>query len=449
MAENSLKIPRRILGNLLNSAAAGVVPRQGLEYLAIGREKEISAINRDLDNLSLGMGAFRFIVGKYGSGKSFLIGLTRSHAQERGFVTADTDLSPERRFQGTSGQGLATFRSLMQNLSTKAMPDGNALPAILTAWFTGLERRGITEDNLALRSAELEKYVQKEIFRVSEKLRGYVFGFDFAKALAAYYEGYRRDNDALIEDALRWLRGEFSGKTQSRASEVHLSSVIDDCNWFEFLKLYSVFFREIGYEGLVVFFDECVNLYKIPNRISRENNYEKILSMFNDTMQGKAEGLGVYLGATPQLVSDTRRGLFSYEALRSRLVPGRFADSTRRNLLSPLIELERLSDDEIFALCKRLVLLHASYYGYAPTISDEKILAFLQAALNKMGADELITPREVTRDFLNVLDVLFTDPEATFEDLFKTSLFEPAVTGEQDKTDAENGDFFGVGAWKL
>ncbi len=433
MEQEKIKIPKRILGTLLNSAGAGVVPRQGLEYIAIGREEEIRAILRDLENISLGMGAFRFLVGKYGSGKSFLIGLIRANALERGFICADSDLTPERRFHGTSGQGIATFRELMRNLACKAMPDGGALTAILTGWFAALQQKGILEEKLSPESAELAEFVQREIFTVSEKLRGFVNGFDFAKVLNLYYLGYKQQNDELCEDALRWLRGEFATKTQARASLLKIGTIVDDQNWYDVLKLYAQFFRAIGYQGFCIFFDECVNLYKIPNRISRENNYEKILAMFNDTMQGKAEGVGIFLGATPQLIEDPRRGIFSYEALKSRLVPGKFIPFGKQNLLSPLIYLQRLNDNELFALCKRLILLHSSYYNYQPKLENEDILAFLQVALDKMGANEMITPREVTRDFLNILDLMFTDPEAKFTDLIGLKMENENAASENEE----------------
>ncbi len=436
--EKRIKIPKRILGTLLNSAGAGVVPRQGLEYIAIGREKEIEALIRDLDNIALGMGAFRFLVGKYGSGKSFLMGLIRANAQEKGFVIADSDLSPERRFHGTGGQGLATFRELIRNLSTKSSPDGNALPSILGAWFSSLQMKGISEMGFSPNSEELNKFVEKEVFLVSRALQGNVNGFDFAKVLCAYFTAYVSGDDALLEDALRWLRGEFNGKLQARSSLLHINSVIDDQNWYDYLKLYAVFFRQIGYKGFVLLIDECVNLYKIPNRISRENNYEKILSMFNDTMQGKAEGIGIYLGATPQMIEDPRRGLYSYEALKSRLIPGKFIPDGKQNLLSPLIYLQRLTDNEIFALCKRLLLLHSSYYSYSPKIGDEDILSFLNLALEKMGANEMITPREVTRDFLNILDILFTDENTAFSDLVGKTTFEAKDSEEDDEDDFFN-----------
>lgn len=443
MNNAKMKIPKRILGTLLNSAGAGVVPRIGLEYIAIGREKEIAAMARDLDNISIGMGAFRFLVGKYGSGKSFLMGLMRSNAQEKGFVTADCDLSPERRFHGTSGQGLATFRELIANLSTKAIPDGNALPAILGTWFSSLQMKGFTEHGFSEDSEELSSFVKTEIFRVCQKMQGSVNGFDFAKVLGIYFTAYTEGNDPLLEDALRWLRGEFSGKLQARGSLLKINSVIDDLNWFDYLKLYALFFREIGYQGFAIFIDECVNLYKIPNRISRENNYEKILSIFNDTMQGKAEGLGIFLGATPQLIEDPRRGLYSYEALKSRLVPGKFIPEGKQNLLSPLIYLNRLTDNEIFALCKRLLVLHSSYYAYEPKIGDEEIFAFLKVALARMGANEMITPREITRDFLNVLDVLFSEPDSDFESLIgKTSV-------EEEPEEKELDDFFDLSEIQL
>jgi len=440
--QGKIKIPKRILGNLLNSAGAGVVPRHGLEYIAIGREKEVRALLRDLENLSLGMGAFRFIVGKYGSGKSFVMGLMRSNAQEKGFVTADSDLTPERRFHGTSGQGIATYRELMRNLSCRTMPDGNALPAILTNWFSGLQTEGITKAGFHPDDPALADYVQKEIFRIGGILQGNVNGFDFTKALYSYYKAYISGDDELLADALRWLRGEFNSKLQARSSRLGINSIIDDQNWYDYLKLYALFFRQIGYKGLTIFFDECVNLYKIPNRISRENNYEKILSMFNDTMQGKAEGLGIFLGATPQLIEDNRRGLFSYEALKSRLISGNLITTGKQNLLSPLIYLEVLSDNEIFALCKRLLSLHSSYYGYISKLTDSQILDFLRIALRKMGAHELITPREITRDFLNILDILFTDPTQDFNSLIQNDQ-------KQIKQNEDDADFFDFSEIKL
>ncbi len=443
MSEKNVKIPKRILGTLLNSAGAGVVPRQGLEYIAIGREMEIAALVRDLDNISLGMGAFRFIVGKYGSGKSFLMGLIRANAQEKGFITADCDLSPNRRFHGTGGQGLATFRELMGNLGCKSMPDSGALPVILGSWFTDLSMKAVSEEKIDANSENLNQYVQNEIFKVCQRLQGNVNGFDFAKVLNAYYTAYTTGNEELREDALRWLRGEFSTKIQARSSSLRIGSIIDDQNWYDFLKLYAVFFRQIGYKGFLLLIDECVNLYKIPNRISRENNYEKILSMFNDTMQGKAEGLGIFLGATPQLIEDTRRGLYSYDALRSRLVPGKFIPEGKQNLLSPLIYLKRLTDNEIFALCKRLVLLHSTYYGYTPKIGDDEILAFLKIAFEKMGADEMITPREITRDILNILDMLFSDPKCDFASLIEKTM--PESADEKDEFD----DFFDLSEIKI
>jgi len=315
------------------------------------------------------------------------------------------------------------------------MPDGNALTSILTSWFHSLQTKGILELKLSSDSPDLTQYVQGEIFKVCDHLRGSVHGFDFAKALYSYYTGYRTLDDELQSDALRWLRGEYEGKVQSRSSRVQINSVIDDHNWYDYLKLYALFFRQIGYAGLCVFFDECVNLYKISNRVSRENNYEKILAMFNDTMQGKAEGLGFFLGATPQLIEDNRRGLFSYEALKSRLIPGKFVNSEKQNLLSPLIYLDRLTDNQIFALCKRLSILHSTYYNYTASVDDRNIASFLQLSFNRMGADEMITPREITRDFLNVLDILYSSPETSFEELVLSQDNENTKKDDDSKED--------------
>lgn len=430
-----VKIPKRILGTLLNSLGSGVVPRVGLEYVAIGRNDEISAVVNDLDNISEGMSACRFIIGKYGSGKSFLIGLIRSNAIGRGFVCADADLSPERRFIGTKGQGIATYRELIKNLSVKEYPDSGALEGIISGWLGDMMSDILASGQCSADSPQLGEVMTKRIWEILKKLRGFVNGFDFVKVVDCYFRGYIGGDEELKQDSLKWLRGEFSTKLEARSSSLGVNSIIDDTNWYDYIKLYAVFFRHIGYKGFLVFFDECVNLYKIANRVSRENNYEKILSMFNDTMQGKAESLGVFFGGTPQFMEDNRRGLFSYEALKSRLESGRFTRE-RRDMTGPVIRLLRLSDDELFALLTRLRTLHSSYYSYSPRLSDDELLAFLSASLGRIGADELITPREITRDFLGVLNVMMQEPDCDFEKLIGQSA---SLSEKNEEDDGDDG----------
>lgn len=439
-----IKISKRVLGILLNSVSAGVVPRVGLEYIAIGRNDEVDAILSDLGSISEGMCAFRFIIGRYGSGKSFLLQLTRNHAADRGFVTADADLSPERRLAGTKGQGLATYRELIKSMATKASPDGGALPIILSKWFTELGAEAVAK-GCEPDSAEFAANVKKGIFTVVSSLELMVNGFDFAKVLSTYYEGISSGDEAKSSAALKWLRGEYSTKLEAR-SALGVASIITDENWYDYIKLFSVFVRKIGYKGLVVFVDECVNLYKIPNRVSRENNYEKILAIFNDTMQGKAEGLGFFFGGTPEFLEDRNRGLYSYEALRSRLADSRFVpDGDFKNFLSPVIRLSRLTDDELFALISKLYSIHSLYHKHNLPVSDEDKLAFLKLYGERMGADSLLTPREVIRDFLTVLNIMLQNPELSFEQIVKDTSTHTESSSEgseaSDGFDEEFGEF--------
>ena len=418
MDNNETKIPRRILGTLLNSVGSGVVPRFGLEYIAIGRKDEINAFTKDLDFIYEGGSSFRFIIGRYGSGKSFLLQLIRNHCLERGFVTADADLSPERRLSGTNKQGLAVYKELVSNLAVRSSPDGNALVQIVSKWLSALQTKIVSEKKLELNSKELELEMSAEILKISQALENLVCGFDFAAVILKYYIAYKNGDETTKSSAVKWLRGEYNTKTEAR-NDLGVSTIIDDLNWYDFIKLLAVFVRRIGYKGLVIFIDECVNLYKIMNKISRENNYEKILSIFNDTLQGKAEGLGIFLGGTPQFLEDNRRGLYSYEALKSRLTEGRFVSPNYKNLMGPIIRLERLSDDEIFALALRIYSLHQNYYEYEKKLTDSDILEFLKVYMSRIGAGSYITPREIIRDFLAVLDILFQNPEAVFNDILK------------------------------
>lgn len=414
---NHTKIPKRVLSGLLASISAGVVPRMGAPYIAIGRNDEIEALLGDLEAVNDGGGSMRFIIGKYGSGKSFLIQLVRGFALEKGFVTADADLSPERRICGAKGTGIATYRELIRNLASKSSPDGGAMPQIIARWLSDLQSETAGE-GLDIGSDAFTKSLTEKIYRVARSLEAQIGGFDFASVITAYYKAYLAGDEEKKSACLRWLRGEYSTKTEARnAVGVPLSGIIDDDNWYEYIKLLAVFFRHIGYRGFVVFIDECVNLYKITNRISRENNYEKLLSMFNDTLQGKAEGLALIFGGTPQFLEDTRRGLFSYEALRSRLSDGQFQKAGYKNLIGPVIRLRRLSDDELFALIARITNLHAQNYNWKPRVTDEDMAAFLKICLERAGADTLITPREIIRDYMTVLNILFQNPETTFSDV--------------------------------
>ena len=432
------RIPKRILNSLLLSVSAGVVPRIGAPYIAIGRHDEISALLSDLEQIDQGCGTMRCIIGRYGSGKSFLIQLIRGYALERNFITADVDLSPERRLYGTSGSGVATYRELLKNMASKSSPDGAALPKIIARWIDSLRSELIAKGN----SPDAADFADKLNLLALDKLKGVedmVGGFDFSRVISQYYMAHITGDDEKKSACLRWLRGEYSTKTEARSSLGFFTSVIiDDDNWYDFIKLWARLVRFMGYRGLIVFIDECVNLYKITHRVSRENNYEKILSMFNDTLQGGAEGLEIIFGGTPQFLEDTRRGLFSYEALRSRLCDSRFALDGFKNLIGPVIRLKRLTDEELFALIVRITNLYSVYYNWTPRISEAEQVKFLQICLERTGADTMITPREMLRDYMTVLNILMQNEDAKFDDIVGVAVKLERIDGEDDAPSAKN-----------
>ena len=428
------KIPKRVTTALINSLTAGVVPRIGLEHIAVGRKPEIEAILRDLDNVAEGGAAFKLVTGRYGSGKSFLLQMIRNYAMDRNFVVADGDLSPERRLVGTKGQGLATYRELMMNLSTRTRPDGGALETILQRWIASIQQQAMTELGMGPNDAALIIEVEQRIAAVTNEMRNLVHGFDFAKVLSSYWTGYKRMDDELKQASLRWLRGEFATKTEAKQA-LGVGVMIDDDNWYDYMKLWSEFAARIGYQGLLLFIDEGVNLYKLTNSISRHSNYEKLLTMFNDTMQGKAEHLGIFIGGTPQFVEDERRGLFSYEALRSRLVSGRYGVEGLRNYTGPLIQLDMLSYEEILILLQRLRHIHALHYGVEPLLTDDQLIAFMEKAVGRLGADELLTAREIIRDFMDLMHTLHHHPETVFDELIGERSLKPADSNPDEVSD--------------
>ena len=422
------KVPRRIAQTVLNSLKGGVVPRIGLPYIAVGRKNEIEALLRDVEIIAEGGASFRFIVGRYGSGKSFLLQTIRNYVMDRGFIVADADLSPERRLQGTRGQGLATYRELISNLSTKTRPEGGALTLILDRWISAVRTEALQETGLAPDDPALTAAADKKIYAVTSSVSELVHGFEFGSLLSSYYRACVEGDDETKAKVVKWFRGEYSTKREAKEA-LGVGIIISDDDWYDYLKLFAAFFRLAGYAGMMIMVDELVNIYKIPNSITRQYNYEKMLTMYNDTLQGKARYLGILMSATPQALEDKRRGIYSYEALRSRLSEGRFSRPGARDLLAPVIRLEPLTPEEMLVLCEKLSEMHAGLYKYDRTITTQDLADFLKIEYGRIGADQNITPREVIRDFIELLDLLYQHPGTTISGLLGSDEFSFAGSG--------------------
>lgn len=415
------RVPKRVAAVILNSLKGGVVPRIGLPYITVGREVEIRALLTDLSLIADGGASFRFLVGRYGAGKSFLLQTIRTHAMGEGFVVADADLSPERRLQGGQGQGLATYRELIRNISTKTRPEGGALNLILDRWVASCADADESAVNAQL--APLEEMVH---------------GFDFARMLRRYRAAVSEGDEEATSRVTKWIRGEYRTKSEARA-ELGSSTIISDDDWYDYVKLFARFLVCSGYKGMLVLIDELVNLYKIPNAITRQYNYEKILTMYNDTLQGKAQYLGMIMGGTPTSIEDRRRGVFSYEALRSRLAQGRFARDDLKDMLAPIIRLQPLTYEELLVLIEKLMQIHAGYFGWTSTLTENDLVDFLKIEFGRVGADTHLTPREVIRDFIELLDILCQNPDANVAELLQgvggDALAPAAATGDTDTAD--------------
>lgn len=435
------RVPKRIAQTVLHSLKGGVVPRIGLPYITVGRKAEIEALLHDFDVVADGGASFHFIVGRYGSGKSFLLQTMRNYVMDRNFVVVDGDLSPERRLQGTKGQGLATYRELIQNLATKTRPEGGALTLILDRWINSVQSAVASEDGLSDDDPKFAEAVDKKIYAVISSLSELVHGFDFAKLLNMYYHAYLDDDDETKAKVIKWFRGEYTHKTEAK-QELGVNIIITDSDWYEYLKLFAVFFRQAGYAGLIIMIDELVNIYKIPNSISRQYNYEKILTMYNDTLQGKAKYLGILMGGTPQAVEDKRRGVYSYEALRSRLAEGKFAQEGTRDMYAPVIKLAPLTAEEMMVLTEKLADMHAGLYDYKRTVTEEDLAKFIKIEYARIGADTNITPREVIRDFIELLDIVWQNPQTKIEDLLNSDQFNYTKSAAiSDNKDADYTEF--------
>ena len=401
-----VKIRPRERDAILQSLRAGVVPRTGQQHIQVGRAAEVKALVDDIDRVADGGSAIRFVIGDYGSGKTFFLHLVRSIALEKKLVTLHADLSPDRRLHGSGGQARSLYTELTRNAATRAKPEGGALGSVVERFITSaLEEartRGVPPDSV----------IRARLQSLSELVGGY----DFAEVIAAYWRGHDTGNDTLKSDAVRWLRGELATRTDARAA-LGARSIVDDGNWYDQLKLLGRFVRQAGYGGLVVCLDELVNLYKLANSKARNTNYEQVLRILNDGLQGSAEGLGVLLGGTPEFLLDPRRGLYSYPALQSRLAENVFARDGLVDFTGPVLRLGNLTPEDLYILLGKLRHVHAGGDAAAHVVPDEGLRAFMAHCSKRIGDAYFRTPRTTIVAFVNLLAVLEQNRGVPWSDL--------------------------------
>ncbi|MBK4987607.1 ATP-binding protein [Pseudomonas sp. S37] len=391
---------------VIQSLRAGVVPRVGQHLIQVGRAGELDSLLKDVDRLADGGSAFRVVVGEYGAGKTFFLNLVRGIAMERKLVTMHGDLNPDRRLHASGGQARSLYSELAKNMATRTKPDGGALQGIVEKFISQ------AKSEAKAKGVESEAVIREYLAELTEMVNGY----DFAEVIAAYCRGFEEGNEQLKADAIRWLRGEFSTKTDARAA-LGVRTIVDDASVYDQLKLLARFVRLAGFGGLMVCLDELVNLYKLANTQARNANYEQILRILNDSLQGSAEGLGFVLGGTPEFLMDTRRGLYSYPALQSRLAENTFAKSGLVDLSGPVIRLSSLTPEDFFVLLQKL--RHVYAYGEPEKflLPDEAIPAFMAHCNQRLGEAYFRTPRTTITAFISLLAVIEQNPGADWRSL--------------------------------
>lgn len=390
---------------ILNALRAGVVPRLGLQHIQVGRGREVDALVKDIDRIADGGAGIRFVIGEYGAGKTFFLFLVRQIALQKKLVVAQADLGPDRRIHATGGQARSLYAELAHSLATRTTPDGGALKNILESFV----------QKAADRAKATGKTVEAAIRESLGDIRDMVAGYDFAAVIAAYAQGWEEGNDDLQAAALRWLRGEYTTKTEARA-DLGVRTIIDDAAFYDGLRLLARFVRLAGFGGLVVCLDELVNLYKLQNAQARKQNYEQILRILNDVLQGTTEGLGFVLGGTPEFLYDTRRGLYSYEALQSRLATNSFAVDGLADYSGAVIRLANLTPEELYHLLERLRDVFAAGDPARHLVPDEALHAFMTHCEKRIGEAYFRTPRNTVKAFVDLLSILEQNPGADWRE---------------------------------
>ena len=415
--EHPVKLRPRERDSILQSLRAGVTPRTGLQHIQVGRVKEVEALLKDIDRIADGGSAFRLIIGDFGAGKSFFLQLVRSIALEKGLVTIHADLSPDRRIHATQGQARNLYAELMRNISTRSKPDGNALSSIVERFITEAKHKADSSGK------PVNAIIDAQLKHLSELVGGY----DFAQVIKAYWQGHDTGNETLQSDAVRWLRGEFTTKTDARKA-LDVRTIVDDESIYDHFKLMSLFVRQAGYKGLLVNLDELVNLYKLNSSKARLSNYEQILRMLNDCLQGSAEYLGFLLGGTPEFLLDPRKGLYSYQALQSRLAENSFARSAGvTDYQNPVLTLANLAPEDLLILLRNIRNVYASGDAANYLVPDEGLKDFLAYCSNRIGDAYFRTPRNTIKAFVNLLSVLEQNPAMQWQQLLGKIELQPEV----------------------
>ena len=414
LPSDSPRIRPRDRDTLLQALRAGVVPRVGQQHIQVGRAAEVAALVRDLDRVADGGSAVRFVIGAYGSGKTFFLHLVRSIAQQKQLVTAHADLSPDRRLHATGGQARTLYAELARSLATRNAPDGGALPAIVERFVSSADA------DARSRGVSPHTVIAEKLAHLTEMVGGY----DFAHVIGVYWEAHESGSEARKADAIRWLRGEFTTRTDARAA-LGVRTIVDDANVYDHLKLLARFVRLAGYKGLLVSLDEMVNLYKLGSAQARSANYEQLLRILNDSLQGTSEGLGFLFGGTPEFLMDPRRGLFSYPALESRLAENAFAGAGLTDLDGPVIRLPALTPEDLYVLLGKLRHVFASGDPAQYAVPDQALAAFMEHARRRIGDAYFRTPRTTIRAFVDLLSVLEQNKGASWEELLGTVAVQP------------------------
>ncbi|QJD95705.1 DUF2791 family P-loop domain-containing protein [Mucilaginibacter robiniae] len=404
---------------IINSLLGGVVPKIGVQHITVGRSPEVDAFIQALEDVKQGHSMVKFWIGDFGSGKSFMLHLLNTVALKQKFVVANADFTPDNRLYANDGKGLALYAAIMDNVAIQTKPEGGALPVLLEKWIEQVLLQTGQNHQIPLTNIRQPQHlplVQQSLMQTINDITE-VGGFDFGLVVLKYYEGYISGDEGLKRNALKWLKGEYHTKTEAR-QELGVRDIIHDLNYYDMLKNWCKLFVHMGYSGFMINLDEAINLYKISTAVMREKNYEKILSIYNDCFQGKVNHLFINFAGTREVLENERRGLFSYHALKSRLETNKFETAAIRDFAQPVIRLLPLDNNEIFVLLKKLKEIFDFNYNVTLEISDGDIQQFMEELFNKPGAAEFLTPREVIRDFLNILSILRQNPGLDKQHLF-------------------------------
>lgn len=388
-----------ILREIIDSLRNGTVPAEGTENIAVGIDEELTEIQDQIERTREDKSAFKFIIGDYGSGKTFFSTSVREMAYDKKFVVSSVVISQETPLHKFE----ELYRKIMEGMRTSENKKIPAFNFILEEWLLNIEDKVIEiegldpyEDSKKFQ-IEMNKRINEELMIVGS------IAASFANAIRAFYKAKYEGDTVLAQGAVAWLKGD--NVRAELKSKLGVIGTITRENSFEFFRALLQMIKTAGYEGLMIILDEVETVQKLVRKDMRSAAYENLRFFIDESDRNSFPScFFLYTGTTDLMESE--KGFKSLEPLYQRIKVEREKGDKFKNLRQPVMFLDGLNRDRLYEVACRVRNIHGQVYSWMP--NDKLTDDFIKRLINDMtlgfGGEINIGPRGFLRTLIDILD---------------------------------------------